>query len=214
MGFSAIQGSSSNTNDQTAAFDLPVTCSGVPLQVTLVLLKASALDNKINVTWKTEGEYNNAGFELQRKSSLTSPFVTVATVAAKGSDGSGFDYSFDDINVAGNVLYYYQLIQKDKDGKKNFSQVVTAMIRKHLPMNVSVYPNPVDKAAYLQFGDGFKNGVTVKISDVFGRVVYNKMLTNVSNSRIALDVSNYAAGVYEINIDDKNTNEVLRIIKK
>jgi hypothetical protein len=45
-------------------------------------------------------------------------------------------------------------------------------------------------------------------------VVYNKILSNVSNSRVALNVSNYAAGVYEINVNDKNTNEVLRIIKK
>jgi extracellular elastinolytic metalloproteinase len=214
MGFSAIQGSSANTNDQTAAFDLPTTCSGVVLPVTLVSLKALATDNKINVAWKTEGEYNNAGFELQRKSSLTDPFVTVATVAAKGTAGSGSDYSFDDINVAANVLYYYQLIQKDKDGKKNYSQVVTAIIRKHLPLNVSIYPNPASNVAYLQFGDGFKNDVSVKISDVFGRVVYNRTLHNVSNSRVALDISNYAAGVYEINVKDPNNNEVLRIIKE
>jgi extracellular elastinolytic metalloproteinase len=214
MGVSAIQGSSASTNDQTAAFDLPLTCSGVVLPLTLVLLKASGIDNKINVTWKTEGEYNNAGFELQRKNLLTDPFVTVATFAAKGNNGSGSDYSFEDINVAGNVLYYYQLIQKDKDGKKNFSQVVTAMIHKHLPMKVSIYPNPADKTAYLQFGDGFKNDVSVKISDVFGRVVCNKILTNVSNRRVTLDVSDYAAGVYEINVNDKNNSEVLRIIKK
>ncbi|MEP6947662.1 MAG: M36 family metallopeptidase [Ginsengibacter sp.] len=214
MGFSAVQGSSGDTNDQTAAFDVPTTCSGVVLPVTLVSLKATGIDNKINIAWKTEGEYNNAGFELQRKSSLTDPFVTVATIAAKGTNGSGFDYSFDDMNVAANILYYYQLIQKDKDGKKNFSQVVTAIIRKHLPMNVSIYPNPAGKVAYLQFGDGFKNDAAVKISDVFGRVVYNKTLHNVSNSRVALDVSNYAAGVYEINVNDTNNNAVLRIIKK
>ena len=56
--------------------------------------------------------------------------------------------------------------------------------------------------------------MTVKISDAFGRVLYNKILNNVSNSRVALDLSNYAAGVYEINVNDKNNNEVLRIIKK
>ena len=133
MGFSAVQGSSDNTNDQTAAFDLPTACAAVVLPVTLVSLKASGIDNKINVAWKTEIEYNNAGFELQRKSSLSEPFVTIATIAAKGNNGNGADYTFDDTNVAANVLYYYQLIQKDKDGKKNFSQVVTAIIHKHLP---------------------------------------------------------------------------------
>ena len=71
-------------------------------------------------------------------------------------------------------------------------------------MNVSVFPNPADKATYLQFGDGFTNDVSVKISDVFGRIMYNKTLHNVSNSRVALDVSNYAAGVYEVNVNDKD----------
>ena len=73
---------------------------------------------------------------------------------------------------------------------------------------------PADKTAYLQFGDGFKNDVSVKISDVFGRVVYNKILTNVSNSKVILDVSNYAAGVYQINVNDKNSREILQNNKK
>ena len=135
--------------------------------------KRLASDNKINVTWKTEGEYNNAGFELQRKSSLTDPFVTISNYCSKGKLTEVVPIiALDDINVAANVLYYYQLIQKDKDGKKNFSQVVTAIIRKHLPMNVSIYPNPSQSIAYLQFGDGFKNDVSVKITDVYGRIVY------------------------------------------
>ncbi len=68
--------------------------------------------------------------------------------------------------------------------------------------------------AYLQFGDGFKNDVSVKISDVYGRVVYDKTFSNVSNRRVAFDVSNYAAGVYEINVNDANNNRILRIIKR
>ena len=213
MGYSAIQGSSANTNDQTAAFDIPAACSGVVLPVTVVLLKASGTDNNINVSWKTEAEYNNNEFELQRKSSLAEPFVNIATFEAKGINGSGADYSFTDNNVAPNVLYYYQLIQKDKDGKKNFSQVVTAMVHKHFS-NVSIYPNPADKIAFLQFGDRFGNDVSVKISDIFGRIVYNKILTNVVNSKVTLDVSHYAAGIYNISVNDKNGRETLRLVKK
>src|SRR4029077_11011157 len=61
MGFSAVQGNSDSTDDQVAAFDLPATCSTVVLPVTLVSLKASGINNKISVTWKTESEYNDAG---------------------------------------------------------------------------------------------------------------------------------------------------------
>lgn len=214
MGFSAIQGLSSNTNDQTTAIDLPPTCTAIVLPVTLLSFKAIANDNKINVSWKTAGEYNNDGFELQRKSALTDPFVTVVTIPAKGNNGSGADYGFDDLNVTANVVYYYQLIQKDKDGKKNFSQVVTATIHKNLPFNVTVYPNPADKIAYLQFGSGFNNEVIVKISDVFGRIIYNKVLKNVSNTNVELNISNYSAGLYQINVSDKNNRVILRVMKK
>jgi extracellular elastinolytic metalloproteinase len=214
MGFSAKQGSSNNTNDQKDTSDLPPSCSSITLPLTLLSLKASGIDNKINISWQTAAEYNNLGFELQRKSSLTDPFVTVATVAPKGNNGSGAAYSFDDMNVAGNVLYYYQLIQKDKDGRKNYSQVVTAMIHKSLSMNVSVYPNPADKRAYLQFGSGFNKQVSIKISDVFGRTMFNKTFNNVSNSNVELNISNFASGLYQINIDDKTHQATVRIIKK
>ncbi|MEO8764075.1 MAG: M36 family metallopeptidase [Ginsengibacter sp.] len=214
MGYSALQGSSNSTNDQTVAFDLPPTCNLVVLPVALVLIRASGADNSINVTWKTEAEYDNAEFELQRKSSLTDPFVTVATITAKGSNGSGADYNFDDKDVAPNVLYYYQIVQKNRDGKKNFSQVVTAIVHKRSLMNVAVYPNPAHNAAYLQFGDGFANKVVVKIYDVFGRVVYKKLWSDISNTRVALDISNYAAGVYEINVADKENIRIVRLIKK
>ena len=82
MGFSALQGSSGSTNDQTEAFDLRITCSSV-LPVSFINLKAIAINNKINISWKTSEEYNNAGFDLQRKSSFTDPFITVATVVSK-----------------------------------------------------------------------------------------------------------------------------------
>ena len=214
MGFSAVQGSSNSTNDQTAAFDLPTTCSSIVLPITLLSLKATGVNNKINVSWKTAAEYNNEGFELQRKSSINDPFVTIATLAPKGNNGSGADYSFDDINVVGNILYYYQLVQKDKSGRKNFSQVVTAYIHKSLSMNVSVYPNPADRIAFIQFGNGFDNEVTIKISDVFGRIMYNKTLKNISNSNVGLNISNFAAGLYQIDINSKNNHTVLKIIKK
>ena len=87
------------------------------------------------------------------------------------------------------------------------------MVHKHFS-NVSIYPNPADKTAFLQFGDRFGNDVSVKISDIFGRIVYNKILTNVANSKVTLDVSHYAAGIYNISVNDKNGRETLRLVKK
>jgi len=212
MGFSASQGSADNTGDETVAFDLPPTCAGIVLPVTLVQLKASAAGNSIKVTWKTEEESNNGGFELQRKSSLTEPFVTIATIAAKGN-GGGAAYDFDDKNVLPNILYYYQLVQKDKDGRKSFSPVVTAMVQQHLARKISIYPNPAKTTVSLQCGEGFENIVTLKIADIFGRVVYTKVFNNISNSRVVVDVSTYAAGMYTLRVDDKTGREVFKIIK-
>jgi extracellular elastinolytic metalloproteinase len=214
MGFSALQGSSDNTNDQSAAFDLPPTCTAVVLPVTLISLKATPLDRKINISWKTGTEFNNTGFELQRKGSVNDAFVTIATIPSKATNGAGADYSFDDVNVVGNVLYYYQLVQKDRDGKKNFSQVVTGIIHKQSALPVTIYPNPAGKVAYLQFGAGFTNDVSVRITDVYGRIVYNRVLHGVSNSQVPLDISTYAAGMYQVNIKDNNTRAALRIIKE
>lgn len=214
MGFNAVQGSSANTNDQTQSFTLPPTCSAIVIPVTLVSFNAVAGDNQINLTWKTAGEFNNAGFELQRKVSPGDPFVTIGNISPKGINGAGANYYFEDHNVSPNVLYYYQLVQRDNDGRRNHSSVVAAIIRKHTGMNVSVYPNPADKEAYIQFGDGFKTDVQIKIIDIYGRTLFAKTMNNVSNSKVSLDLSKYAAGVYQVVVDSDNNKQVIRVVKK
>jgi extracellular elastinolytic metalloproteinase len=214
MGYNAVQGSSGSTSDQTQSFTLPPGCSTIVLPVTLVNFNAVPVDNQINLTWKTAGEYNNAGFELQRRDGLNGQFVTIGHVSPKGVNGNGADYYFEDHNVAANTVYYYQLVQVDNDGRKNHSSVVVAIIRRHTGLNVTAFPNPADKNVNLQFGDGFKDAVQVKIIDVYGRIVYTKAFTNVANTKVVLDISKYSAGVYQVSVEDSNNKEVMRIIKK
>jgi extracellular elastinolytic metalloproteinase len=214
MGFNAVQGSSGNTNDQTQSFTLPATCGPILIPVTLISFDAVAGDNQINLTWRTVGEFNNAGFELQRKAALNDPFVTIGNISPRGVNGAGANYYFEDHNVSPNVLYYYQLVQRDNDGRRNHSSVVASIIRRHSGMNVSVYPNPAEKEVYLQFGDGFKTDVQVKVIDIYGRTLLSKSFSNVTNSKVTLDLSKYAAGVYQVVVDDSINREVMRVVKK
>jgi extracellular elastinolytic metalloproteinase len=213
MGYNAVQGSSGSTSDQTQSFTLPPTCSLIVIPVTLTSFNATPADRHINITWKTAGEYNNAGFELQRKT-LNSPFITIGNISPKGINGSGADYSFADHNVSPNITYYYQLIQKDYDGNKNHSSVVAAMIRKEMPMNVMIYPNPADRDIFVQFGEGFQSETQVKIMDMYGRVLYSKTLNNISNTKMSLDLSKYSSGVYEISVENNSNKQVMKVVKR
>ena len=214
MGVNAVQGSANSTADQTEGFTLPTGCNAIVLPVTLVSFNATAVNDQINLAWKTSGEYNNAGFELQRKSNVNEPFVTIAHIAPKGVGGNGADYTYEDHNVSPNIVYYYQLIQRDNDGRVNYSSVAAAIIHKLQPLNVIVYPNPVDKNVSVQFGTGFDNNVVVKIIDITGRTMYNKTLSNLSNTKLSIDMSAYSAGVYELSVGNVNNKQVMKIIKK
>ena len=81
------------------------------------------------LTWTTESEVDNAGFNLRRSEKRDSGFTLVnpALIAGAGTTGERQTYTFTDTSAKPGVEYYYQIEEVAFDGKP--VTLVTRMLR-------------------------------------------------------------------------------------
>ena len=72
------------------------------------------------VTWTTESEVDNAGFNLRRSLTRDSGFTLLnsALIAGAGTTGERQEYTFTDTSAKPGVEYYYQIEEVAFDGKR------------------------------------------------------------------------------------------------
>jgi hypothetical protein len=70
-----------------------------PLPVELASFEARRLDNRIQLSWQTVSEQNNARFEIQRKTGQSSSWSRVATQEGAGTTTEPQRYQFTDENL-------------------------------------------------------------------------------------------------------------------
>ncbi len=80
------------------------------------------------VTWTTESEVDNAGFNLRRSETRNSGFtlINAALIAGAGTTGERQTYTFTDTSAKPGVEYYYQIEEVAFDGKPE--TLVTRML--------------------------------------------------------------------------------------
>jgi hypothetical protein len=76
-----------------------------------------------------------------------------------------------------------------------------------------VYPNPTTGRVYIDLKAEEVASGDIRIFDMFGKAQSLEVIT-ASDNHIEIDLSSYAAGVYFIMINNRETNSVSRIIKK
>jgi hypothetical protein len=72
---------------------------------------------------------------------------------------------------------------------------------------VHIYPNPSDNLINIDY----KGLADITIYDYSGRVVYKKLKTDASN---AINVSNYAPGLYILTLESTNRKYNARFVKQ
>ena len=83
------------------------------------------------LSWATESEIDNAGFNIYRAESENGAYAKInsAIVSAKGSPTQGTSYEFVDKEVKNKKTYYYKLEDIDLNGKSNMHGPVSATPR-------------------------------------------------------------------------------------
>ena len=104
---------------------------GPPTVITLSSFTATPSDKSVMLTWITESEIDNAGFNLYRAEAEDGEYVKInsSLIPAQGSPTQGATYQFIDGNVQNRKTYYYKLEDIDLNGKSAMHGPVGAMPR-------------------------------------------------------------------------------------
>ncbi|MBN2279099.1 MAG: T9SS type A sorting domain-containing protein [Candidatus Marinimicrobia bacterium] len=185
----------------------PVYCSGLSdysLPIVLSSLKVLAKAGNVEITWTTESELNNAGFNVYRsEDDVNYEKVNATLIEGAVNSSTPNSYTFTDVSVKANAKYYYKLEDVSTSGETNLHGPVTVVTgSKETELSKfqlgSAYPNPFNPSTTIRFAIAEEAKVKITIYDMAGNLV--NTLTD----------HDYTTGHYEVlwNAMDFNHNPV------
>jgi hypothetical protein len=191
-------------NNPTAPGSEPsFVCSQATLPVSLKNFDAAKRTNKVSITWETESEINNDGFEIQRRTG-NGTYKTIAFVDSKapgGNSAGNISYTFDDNENLPNGVAYYRLRQVDLDGKSIYSEI-KAVRSNSKALFISVYPNPSRGTTNVAIPEG-AGVVDIALEDFTGKLVQRWSGLNTRN----LQLTNLNPGMYMLRVNARESGE-------
>jgi Secretion system C-terminal sorting domain len=192
------------TFSNTLVYLISNTCSTLP--VSLKSFNATQRSNKAILTWETELENNNDGFEIERRSAGNSQYQKIGFVDSKapGGTGNGYSYGFDDNQMLTKGVTYYRLRQVDLDGKATYSEVKAVRTGNGGLLTISIYPNPSRGTANVTIPES-AGKMDVSLDDYTGKSIQRWSGISVRN----LQVNNMKPGIYMLRINFRETGETI-----
>ncbi len=139
--------------------------------------------NLVQLNWKTLQEFNNLGFSIERKKENENNFSStgfVNSLAIGGNSILPLNYSTTDINNYSGKTYY-QLKQKDIDGRTSYS-VVRVVAGSETTASLKVWPVPsVGEVNILLFG---VEKDLIQVFDMSGRLIQQVPVFNNTQQKI------------------------------
>ncbi|HSY77415.1 MAG TPA: T9SS type A sorting domain-containing protein, partial [Bacteroidia bacterium] len=154
--------------------------------------------NIVNLNWITESEKNNKSFTVERSIDGVT-YAEIATVAGAGNSTETLNYSSIDLKPVTGIDYY-RLKQSDFDGNNTYSDVVPVTIS--ASQSVTVFPNPVKSNLSVNYASKSAGAIVLKVEDLGTGRELNTYSFNAEegNNTFSIDASNYAAGLYMLQI--------------
>jgi Secretion system C-terminal sorting domain len=164
-----------------------------PLPVALVDFYAQNIEDAVKLTWDVAHELSVAQYDIER-SENGSDFQKVGEVTANQSP----TYKFID-ETPNDGANYYRLRTIDIDGRSVYSTVV--LVNFEDKGIISLYPNPATNEINVMIpANWVKEGVTLTISDMSGRILRQQSVESTKDTHINLE--NMANGVYNVKVNN------------
>ena len=178
------------------------------LPVNFIDFKARMINtNNVQLSWEIGTNQNLDRFEIERSIDGTN-FKSLGSVTANQP------FSFVDYapQIGNN---YYRIKQIDKDGQFLYSKVVNLEFNPD-KVGVIVRPNPVIDQLHIQLTGHNNQPVTVHITDIQGRTIYNKIYKSGNLSDLTIDAGGWKKQMYILKVYRNNSDimAVERFVKQ
>ncbi len=184
--------------------------AGIILPVTLTDFTVK-LNNEQNavINWTTLSENNNYGFDIEMSRDGIN-FALLGTVASKGNSATEQYYEHLHIKPQPGVSFY-RLKQTDRDGKYEYSKIISLYINNDLA-KASVYPVPAKNKITINFGSVIGKG-EIEIFSADMKTVKRESINGLSAAK-DIDISNLSKGIYFIRYTYGSVTGILSFIKE
>lgn len=161
-------------------------------------------NNQAVISWKVN-EYNTSKYDVEKSYDGIS-FNSIAILMSKSNGINTYQYA-DNLKVAGSL--FYRIKQTDKDGKFNYSSVIT-LNNNQGSSAVNLYPNPTSEYIFINGLSGSRS-YQISVTDVSGKSVLNKNIIGTQNKILLNNLNN---GIYFIKITDDRYSKTLKFVKQ
>ncbi len=161
--------------------------------------------------WATASEENNDYFEVQR-SINGMDFETLGKVNAVGNSHVLSVYDFNDLEAPAGEAFY-RIASVDNDGKMDFTNVISLNRGQDHFGITHINPVPTSDQLTVSFNVNIAGTANVTIVDVTGKVLQSiEVETTQGLNQLNLNVGQYSAGVYFLNVTDGVHTSVDRFV--
>jgi hypothetical protein len=179
--------------------------SNVPLPLELLSFSLETKQNSIQLNWTSLNEISFSGYELQR-STNGKDFEDINWQLGIGGKNVQL-YSYDDVSVQKNVLYYYRLKMIDDQDLFEYSNVLSGIIHGD-DSDFRIYPNPASDLFTLEVFTP-KDRAQIIIYDNLGKEVSSYNIDDEGMNKLTLSSGNFSKGVYQVIL--RRNNEVSQV---
>ncbi|HEY9164530.1 MAG TPA: T9SS type A sorting domain-containing protein [Candidatus Kryptonia bacterium] len=159
----------------------------------------------VTLSWKTQSEIKNAGFNILREDPGMSSFKMIASYSntenlkGLGTSTSGRVYSFTDDKVTSGSTYSYRIQSVSTSGAVKDLNTLTAIV--DVPQSYALYqnyPNPFNPATTIRFDLKEASTVTLEIYNVLGQRVMEQEYGTMNAGRYneSISMGRFSSGVY------------------
>jgi hypothetical protein len=197
----------SATNANTHLFSFASNFFALPID--LMYLRATAVENNVQLDWATAQEINNDYFTVERSADGKN-FTEVTTVNGKGNSKEVNKYSAVDYMPYSGVTYY-RLKQTDFDGKFTYSKTVAVQLNT-ITNSLQAY-SVGSKALQLNYRVGGEENGALTIHDSRGVQVWSKLVSGTAaEMKEEVNMQSAANGMYIISLQTASGTITKKVI--
>ncbi len=181
------------------------------LPVELASFNSILNGRNVILSWVTNNEQNNAGFDIERKMDAdNSEWTKVGSVSGNGTSSIPHSYTFLDRDLnSGN--YNYRLKQVDNNGNFKFHLLSNEVII-GVPTKFDIsqnFPNPFNPSTKINYDLPVDSKVNIKVFDMTGREVISLIngKQTAGSYTVSFNASALSSGVYFYQINAVGGNQ-------
>ena len=180
-----------------------------PLPVELISFSGECNEDKIDISWSTATETNNALFNMY-KSINSKDFEWIHSITGAFNSTQQIDYLYSDLNIIPGKNYQYKIEQVDVDGNSKTFNPIEVMGCKFHSLNTTVYF--ANETIILQNNSINDYSSAISVTNALGQLISTKNWnTRITGSKLEMPVK-LSSGIYFVTILKEGVNETHKIL--